>query len=84
MQVNACYTTDHEMEPSDDGEWVRYDEVTSALRGALAALEHEMRDWAGLRLEHGGYVKSFIVEWADRLARLRGEGRAPHDDEEKT
>lgn len=30
VQVNACYTTDHEMERSDDGEWVRFEDVQSA------------------------------------------------------
>jgi hypothetical protein len=31
VQVNACYTTDHQMESSDDGEWVRYDAVEDLL-----------------------------------------------------
>jgi hypothetical protein len=31
VQVNACYTTDHQMEPSEDGEWVRYEDVEHAL-----------------------------------------------------
>jgi hypothetical protein len=31
MQVNASYTTDHQMEPSDDGEWVRYADVEAQL-----------------------------------------------------
>jgi hypothetical protein len=30
VQVNACYTTDHEMEPSEDGEWVRYEDIHEA------------------------------------------------------
>jgi hypothetical protein len=31
VQVNACYTTDHEMEASDDGEWVRFEDVEAEL-----------------------------------------------------
>lgn len=33
LQVNACYTSDHEMEPADDGEWVRYEEVSGIIAG---------------------------------------------------
>ncbi len=29
VQVNSAYTTDHEMEPSDDGEWVRFEDVAA-------------------------------------------------------
>jgi len=31
VQVNACYTTDHEMEPCDDGEWVRFDQIENLI-----------------------------------------------------
>ncbi len=27
VQVNSCYTTDHQMERADDGEWIRYEDV---------------------------------------------------------
>lgn len=27
IQTNLAYTTDHEMERSDDGEWVRYEDI---------------------------------------------------------
>ena len=50
---------------------------SAALRVVIEALEQEMRDWADLRLEHGGYVKSFVVDWADRLASLRSPTGAP-------
>jgi hypothetical protein len=39
VQVNACYTTDHQMEPSDDGEWVRYDDIGPTLARLTAALD---------------------------------------------
>ncbi len=38
-QVNACYTTDHEMVRSDDGEWVRYEEAAASALDLLAALK---------------------------------------------
>lgn len=31
MQVNACYTTDHVMEPALDGEWVRFEHIAALL-----------------------------------------------------
>lgn len=32
-QTNVAYTTDHEMELSDDGEWVRYEDVEAIMAG---------------------------------------------------
>jgi hypothetical protein len=37
VQVNACYTTDHEMELSEDGEWVRFEDVVASVPAAPPA-----------------------------------------------
>lgn len=37
MQVTSAYQTDHQMESSDDGEWVRYDDVEADVARLRAA-----------------------------------------------
>lgn len=69
VQVNACYTTDHEMELSDDGEWVRFEDVEQALRRARLALEDTAAQ-ASLCAHH-----TALTSWPHQLKWLVDEVR---------
>jgi hypothetical protein len=44
LQVNSAYTTDHEMERSDDGEWVRFEDVEAALAAEMESMSETCRN----------------------------------------
>lgn len=67
VQTNVAYTTDHEMERSDDGEWVRYEDVEQ-LRDALKALHDDIADYARVN-KLGGFDNHCMKQARSALAK---------------
>ena len=79
MQVNVAYTTDHEMERSDDGEWVRYEDIEQLTRlldvvgKALADFQNAPDEWCD-----GVHTHSIACQQARAaIAELRASSMKP-------
>jgi hypothetical protein len=54
VQTNFAYTSDHEMQRSDDGEWVRFDDVfpPAALSPVEPTVHNDLCSWCLTQADH--------------------------------
>jgi hypothetical protein len=70
MQVNSCYTSDHEMERSDDGEWVRVDAVLEAL---ATSAPHAQGHHTAEMCPYCNPNQPFFARLREELSRIKSE-----------